>query len=607
MKKKIASLAFIAMILTLPVHLCASTQSQGSLDEYCLDIVVDTDNFFIRGTENVKYFNKSDSPLNEVYFFLYPNAFRYEDSVPLISSFEGAYPNGFDEGFINVEVRSFEYDIEEDIYLKVELDKPLAPDRAVGITIDFEIKIPETRHRFGHYDDVIYAANCFPIASVYENDEWKLYPYLSLGDPFYSLTSNWNVKILIDNRWKVASTGKLQSATEENGFNYLEISAPLSRDFAFACSPRYELKKDYLENIEIFSYYLPGHEMGGTKALEMAKRSLDYYQKIYGDYPYEIFTVAETFLSGAGGMEYPQIIFADSYYYNYPTTTFFEIIIAHETGHQWWYSTVGNNEITESFLDESLTEYSTCLYFEHYYENGRELCFGDSVKMPLRSYFLKGYGGTIDKPLQDFLSSYEYWAMLYAKGPIILDMLRWHIGTDAFIATLSEIYESNRFGVLTQEAFEKAFETSFPDKELAQFFDIFLRSETLPDIAAGDATVDEDGNYTIAPLYKPFALPTEITVEFADGSTIILDATTFFEGKFKTLPQKYYIDPLDKIFEENELNNSGTFTIIESEHPNDENNEQEGSSRHVPLYLLFLMAVVIAAGLIYIDMRKRGR
>jgi aminopeptidase N len=40
------------------------------------------------------------------------------------------------------------------------------------------------------------------------------------------------------------------------------------------------------------------------------------------------------------------------------------VVIVHETAHQWWYSMVGNDQILEPWLDESLADYSEVVYYD---------------------------------------------------------------------------------------------------------------------------------------------------------------------------------------------------------------------------------------------------
>ena len=362
--KKIPLVMLFVLLLLAPQAIHAENSEGRS--RYDLKIVVDVENFVISGTESVIYYNNSGVELDELYFTLYPNAFDDGEGIPAVID-EETYPNGFDPGYIDIEVREHEYSIIDDIFLKIDLSSPLGPGETENIYMDFEIKIPEMKYRFGHYEDIIYAGNCFPQACVYMDGQWALYPYISRGDPFFSEAANWNIDLMLDRDWELATSGTVVKKFE-NGLLYeYEIEAPLTRDYAFSCSPSYEsLTGDY-NDITIYSYYMPGHEIGGAYSLQYAIDSIELFEEIYGDYPYESFTIAETHLGVGAGMEYPQLVFIDSYYYDIYDESFFEITVVHEVAHQWWYSVVGNDEYKESYIDESLAQYSTLMYFKNYY------------------------------------------------------------------------------------------------------------------------------------------------------------------------------------------------------------------------------------------------
>ena len=60
------------------------------------------------------------------------------------------------------------------------------------------------------------------------------------------------------------------------------------------------------------------------------------------------------------------MIYIASRYYDATMITPMEFAIAHETGHQWWYSMVGSDQIWHPWQDEALTQYIDTLYFERF-------------------------------------------------------------------------------------------------------------------------------------------------------------------------------------------------------------------------------------------------
>ena len=127
------------------------------------------------------------------------------------------------------------------------------------------------------------------------------------------------------------------------------------------------------------SYFLPGDEEGGRKALDWAAQALTIYQKEFGAYPYRELDIVET-ATTAGGIEYPGLVAVASRLYSDPNRqAFFESATAHEVAHQWWYNVVGNDQVNHPWLDEALTQYATYRYFQGAYGDAGGQGFIDSL------------------------------------------------------------------------------------------------------------------------------------------------------------------------------------------------------------------------------------
>ena len=98
----------------------------------------------------------------------------------------------------------------------------------------------------------------------------------------------------------------------------------------------------------------------------MIKDSLLFFNSKFGEYPYRQISVVKTpFLYG--GMEYPNLVMIAD---NIVEKKDMARVIVHELAHQWWYGVVGNDQIREAWLDESITEYSAFLFFENHSSYG---------------------------------------------------------------------------------------------------------------------------------------------------------------------------------------------------------------------------------------------
>ena len=85
------------------------------------------------------------------------------------------------------------------------------------IEIEFVVTLPNCLHRFGYGDNTYNFGNFYPVASIYENGEFRQDNYGSNGDPFYSECADYDVSISYPSNYMLASSGQLmEESTEEN-------------------------------------------------------------------------------------------------------------------------------------------------------------------------------------------------------------------------------------------------------------------------------------------------------------------------------------------------------------------------------------------------------
>jgi aminopeptidase N len=131
-----------------------------------------------------------------------------------------------------------------------------------------------------------------------------------------------------------------------------------------------------------------------------------------------------------------------------------EYVVAHETAHQWWYSLVGNDEISEPWLDEALTEYSTILYFEQKY--GKEV--KDRLIKHMKVRTMTKQSKNIFKSTTEFDNSIDYSLCVYSKGALMIDDIRKKVGDNVFFDTLRKYYNENKYKNVTSDQFMNMWE-----------------------------------------------------------------------------------------------------------------------------------------------------
>ena len=411
-------------------------QDEKNKNEYTIDVIYDDETNRILCNETLVYINNKKTTLDKIYLHIYPNAFCDENLVPFEEEeMDKAYPNGFNEGYIDIKnvldnSNKSNYKIigEKNDILEIKLDKLLKEGQSVKIDVKYNVKLPNCLGRFGYGDNTINVTNWFPIACVYDDKGWNLKSYEAIGDPFYSDTSN----------FKLATTGNIKDKKTDNEKVLYTIEGKMVRDFAFILSDKFTVNKTKYKDISINTYNL--NEDMSKEAVDVSQSSIEIFSKLFGDYPYDTYSVvASDFF--IGGMEYPMLVMIDESLYNNENKFLLEYVIAHETAHQWWYSVVGNDEISEPWLDEALTEYSTILYFEEKY--GKET--GDKL-MKTMEVQTKNYNtNDIFKATTDYKDSSEYSLSVYTKGAVIFDKIRKEVGDEVFFNTLREYYNTYKF------------------------------------------------------------------------------------------------------------------------------------------------------------------
>ena len=463
-------------------------KASKNLSSYSLDISLDDDAKTIQGKESIIYYNKTGKELSYLCLHLYPRAFRKDALIKPYSSLNIAtcFPNGLSYG--NIEIKSvkvngegnnFEIAGEDEDILKLNFGFDLQNKKSAEIEIEFLLTIPNCTHRFGYYDGNINLGNWYPIVCEFDGEKFDTSPYYSTGDPFNSSVANYEVRFTYPSSYLLCSTGKIDLSSN-NETTTATIKAKAVRDFAMCLSSKSKIVKDEASSVEVM-YMGYSDDENHNEMLTISKEALSYFNKTFGTYPYSTLSIVKTpFIYG--GMEYPNVVFVSD---AIDDEEEYLKVIVHEIAHQWWYSAVGNNEIQDAWLDESLAEYSTALFFENHNKYG--LSYKDLVQDALSSYLLyvdvigtiRGEVNTkMNLKVYEYQNDYEYSYMVYVKGVIMFDNLRDVVGINKIVAGLKKYYADNKFKIASTADFFKAFKSAC-HKDLDGFFDSYLNGTVI--------------------------------------------------------------------------------------------------------------------------------
>jgi hypothetical protein len=520
------------------------------------------------GNEILSFTNHSGQALSDLYFHIYPNAFRrgsnsqYQQdltNVAKISNINSIYADPADDAFM--EIRSIASGGQplihsiNDTLLTVNLAEPLPDGETIEIEISFVNNLMEATEfdrmafnraiRSAHRNGVYTIALWHPRLAVLDSEGWHLEPYRFVGE-FYGDFGSYDVQIAVPGDFEVGATGELALEILEPNRKIVRYRADNVHDFSWVASRNYFVEERIWRGVTVRSLNL---EPEDAIILDQVIDALEFYSDEFGEYAYSTFTVAN--VTTGGGMEYPSIVLIGN-------GTVQEVV--HEVAHQWWYAAIGNNQYEEAWLDEGFTTFAEERYLIE--ENGEN-------EIATRSSFrFREPREIILQPASEYPSLSNYALSVYSKGSGVLWMLRSFLGHDQFDALLRDYYFRFKFQNVTAQDFIQ-FVNEYTGQNLDWFFDQWLKTTKSLDFVLEDvrSTTSSAGNiaHTIVVRRDGDAvMPVSIVVQDADGlEPRIIDWDTAeqraeFHIEGISGIAEVVIDPQRVVLEQNRNNNTWT-------------------------------------------------
>lgn len=189
-------------------------------------------------------------------------------------------------------------------------------------------------------------------------------------------------------------------------------------------------------------------------------------------------------------------------------------LIAHEFAHQWWGNRVSCAGWADFWLNEGFAEFMMSAYREHRFGSDE---YDRDMEMARMSYARIRAAGR-DRQLayrEAIPESQAGGAIVYDKGALVLNLLRYELGEAAFWRGV-RLYTSRNFGksVVTgdlQRAMEEA-----SGKSLSRFFEQWVYKAGVPDIVARHRV---EGGEVVIELEQHQDVPENVTLQLAVETT----------------------------------------------------------------------------------------
>lgn len=442
----------------------AEVSSDQERTAYDIEAHYDEKSQKIKGELRVQVPNHYSKSRKEMYFHLFPNAFRdWEFNA-------AAAPDK--EGYIDVSnVRVGGVEVKphvEKTLMKLDLPQPLPVGKKAEVEMNFTVQLPEGAMRLNHVDNTAFLAQWYPMLAAYDEEGWHTDPYTNIGDPFYTQMADFTVSLEVPHGYRVISSGN-----DSNGrpAANVKLSQQNVRDFAVVITKDYKVKSGKLGDTEVNVWYRQSMDDVVDELFAAAKKGLSFYNEKFGVYPYpEVDVVLGETGHGIAGMEYPGLVTSLDRIATRDGEVPAVNVVVHELAHQWWYGMVGSNQVKEPWLDEGLTTFSESLYMSEVEGQPEEQLFKQAAVSSDQVHNKKGL--TVVQPLYDYPEQL-YGLMVYARPAAMMWDLSEQIGQDQVIKIMQTYFDRYRNKIATTEDFiEVANEVSKED--LRPFFDKWL-------------------------------------------------------------------------------------------------------------------------------------
>ena len=468
---------------------------------YKIDLKIDFEHLTYTGTERVRWINRGEKPTSIIYFHLYPNLRAGDQQINASSTTPEA-----DEPRLDVlEVRAGSDDSllyssvdDQGTTLRVNLGEQVAPENAAEVVIKFKGSVPEidrdetslTTHVVKQVSaalrsdremrrardinfscrGVMLLGSAFPVLTVHDGDDWRRKLEPSVGDFIFNEVADYEVTVTTNQGVEVYTSGiETGPRNEKTGQTFAASSL---RDFAILAGRGLKSEHTEVQGVNIRSIYLADHERVGKRALTVAANSLRVFTSLFGSLPFKQISIAEApLVAGLGSCEFSGFnIIASAFYVDFDSPAVrnlpeiireqrpsveesLEWAVAHLVAHQWWGAAVGNDPAREPLLDEALSGWSALLYYKNIYgEEKATAVLNDQVKGVYRLY--RTFGGDdmdANRPSRDYRNTFQYAAIVSAKGALMFVDLQKTLGEEKIFSALRNYYQANIYEIAQLE------------------------------------------------------------------------------------------------------------------------------------------------------------
>ncbi len=305
-----------------------------------------------------------------------------------------------------------------------------------------------------------------------------------------------------------------------------EITVPW---VALAGGRQYRRVDRTVGSVTLQMYLGQGGDRNLDKLASFTGRAVEFYSRLLYQFPYVELKVVSLVVVG-GGIGYPALLLIDDRAFagtltgGFNRDSYLFLLMAHEAAHSYVPSQTVPKGVGFIWLSEGFAEYLALMateailgadaYARELQEEREDYAViaGTSSDRPISVYTFANYGPRASR------------RVIYSKGSLVLHMLRFVIGDEAFRKTLATYFQRSRGRAARVDDFREVAE-EVSGQNLEGFFSQWIGQVVLPDyvVASGTSTRTDDGQYrTTATIRNTGTGVMPVEVAFGTGDARVI-------------------------------------------------------------------------------------
>ncbi|HET7380813.1 MAG TPA: M1 family metallopeptidase, partial [Gaiellales bacterium] len=465
---------------------------------YHITASLDEPSGVLTGHERIGYVNRSPAVLRDFFVHQYLNAFRPGSRWSAVDSAEQRdrfqHLQDPDYAFERITAATLmgrlvkpDYPYAPDSTIAHwTLPRALAPGDSLVVELEWQARLSTVPRRQGRRGRRFDFAQWYPKVVVYDRYGWEDHPLYPAGE-FYGEFATYDVTLDLPVDQVIGATGvpvegdpgwehakadpalKIDYQRDSYARSGLALAAhsadrPLPQcgsaapgrkcvrfhaervhHFAFSLNPQYVYEEGHVGDVVVRVLYLPEDRSswGNGIAVRNTQLALTWLDSLYGRYQWPQLTNVHR-IEG-GGTEFPMMIMDGSASLG---------LIVHEAGHQYTMGQLANNEWREGWLDEGFSDFQTGWFFE---THGGPPAY-ESVEPEVLWLDLERWSEPVSLPGEDYRDFATYNEMVYSKGQLFFEELRYVVGDETVRRILRAYFARWNLKHVDEDAFREVAE-----------------------------------------------------------------------------------------------------------------------------------------------------